>query len=152
MKIALVLLSICLVASAAPQQRIIGGTAAEEGQFPYIVSITLDKLQHCAGFIYNDRWILTAASCVKDRYIVIIHLKIQFKDEAEFILDLCLSKCNWRNNHRWQTSSYRRRGVRNYDGHLWGRFRGQPRPASSRIRPAYPFKWFGPHRGNFKWW
>jgi len=54
------------IKNAGRNGRIINGTPAEVGEFPYIVSVTnLITDQHlCSGFIYSDRWIVTAASCV----------------------------------------------------------------------------------------
>ncbi|XP_032786898.2 trypsin-1 isoform X1 [Daphnia magna] len=54
-------------ATGAPQDisdRIAGGSLAVEGEFPYIASIQLERRHFCSGFIYNERWILTTASCV----------------------------------------------------------------------------------------
>lgn len=53
----------------APQDisdRIAGGSLAVEGEFPYIASVQFDRRHHCSGFIYNERWILTTASCVSE--------------------------------------------------------------------------------------
>jgi trypsin len=44
--------------------RIIGGDLANVGQFPYVVSIVENDRHFCGGFIYSNRWIVTAASCV----------------------------------------------------------------------------------------
>lgn len=45
-------------------ERILGGTKAQEGEFPFIVSITKNGEHICGGFIYNQRFIVTTASCV----------------------------------------------------------------------------------------
>lgn len=45
-------------------ERIAGGSPAVEGEFPYIASVQLERRHYCSGMIYNDRWILTTASCV----------------------------------------------------------------------------------------
>lgn len=48
--------------------RIINGEDAEEGQFPYQVSLRNERMgsQHfCGGSILNDEYILTAAHCVQ---------------------------------------------------------------------------------------
>ena len=48
-------------------ERIIEGELATAGQFPYVVSITDENNRHfCGGFIYNDRWIVTTASCTEE--------------------------------------------------------------------------------------
>ncbi|XP_045034948.1 trypsin alpha [Daphnia magna] len=66
MKPVLLFLSIiCSVTGLAVlNERIIGGDAATLGQFPYVVSVIENERHLCGGFIYNIRWIITAASCV----------------------------------------------------------------------------------------
>lgn len=46
--------------------RIVGGTSANLGQIPYIVSLRLNSGSHfCGGSIINPSWILTAAHCIE---------------------------------------------------------------------------------------
>lgn len=45
-------------------ERIAGGSIAVDGEFPYIASIQVGRRHICSGFIYNDKWIVTTASCV----------------------------------------------------------------------------------------
>ncbi|XP_057373943.1 serine protease ami-like [Daphnia carinata] len=56
--------------------RIVGGSQAVSGQFPYVVSISRNDLHICGGFIYNDRWVVTAASCVIDEVKDTILVKV----------------------------------------------------------------------------
>lgn len=44
--------------------KIVGGTQASKGQFPYIVAIeTRTAFQYCGGSIISNRYIATAAHC-----------------------------------------------------------------------------------------
>lgn len=67
MKISLLLISllaICFAYSEA-STRIIGGVPATLGEFPFAVTIQLSGIHICGGLIYNERWILTTASCIE---------------------------------------------------------------------------------------
>lgn len=50
--------------------RIVGGTEAEQGQFPHQVSIrsTLNERHFCGGSIISKNFILTAAHCTQERF------------------------------------------------------------------------------------
>ncbi|EFX68510.1 hypothetical protein DAPPUDRAFT_301448 [Daphnia pulex] len=55
------------------QERILGGTKAQEGEFPFVVSITTNGEHLCAGFIYNQRFIVTTVTCVQKT--IVSHLQ-----------------------------------------------------------------------------
>jgi secreted trypsin-like serine protease len=44
--------------------RIIGGSAAERGQFPWQVGLIIESSAFCGGSLISERWVLTAAHCV----------------------------------------------------------------------------------------
>ncbi|KAI4471757.1 polyserase-related [Holotrichia oblita] len=52
-----------------PIERIVNGTNANLGEFPYIVSLRRNSSHSCGGSIVTDRCILTAAHCVYERYL-----------------------------------------------------------------------------------
>ncbi|XP_019877108.1 chymotrypsin-2 [Aethina tumida] len=59
----LLIVSLCIAGSLA-DSRIVNGTNAEEGEFPYAVSLRYNNSHTCGGTILNEKFILTAAHCV----------------------------------------------------------------------------------------
>lgn len=44
--------------------RILNGAEVAVGQWPFVVSVTFNDEHICGGFIYSQKYIITAASCV----------------------------------------------------------------------------------------
>ncbi|XP_017775823.1 PREDICTED: transmembrane protease serine 11D-like [Nicrophorus vespilloides] len=59
-----VLLTVTVVAAVNAEHRIVGGFDAEEGAFPYQVSLRRGNFHFCGGSILNENWVLSAAHCV----------------------------------------------------------------------------------------
>ena len=39
---------------------------ADQGEFPYVASIEMKDIHTCSGFIYDNHWIVTSASCIDE--------------------------------------------------------------------------------------
>lgn len=64
-QILIVFLARAITAQHISPERVIGGSDAQEGQFPYQVSLRVGGLHVCGGTIISSHFILTAAHCVE---------------------------------------------------------------------------------------
>lgn len=62
-------LGVVITATSDHSGRIVGGTDATLAQNPFMVSLRQQNEHFCGGFIFNNRWIVTAAHCVRSRTV-----------------------------------------------------------------------------------
>ncbi|XP_063914156.1 brachyurin-like [Zophobas morio] len=96
MKLFVLLLCVCLGRSLPNKKitslrtytgpRIIGGSLARSGQFPFSAAIfttTLDGNYFCGGALVTDQWVLTAGQCVDGVELFEVHLGTNSLDGSD---------------------------------------------------------------------
>jgi secreted trypsin-like serine protease len=48
------------------EHRIVNGTNAPQGKYPSVVSLMHNGVHTCGGTILNEKWLLSAASCIEE--------------------------------------------------------------------------------------
>lgn len=64
----------------AQNSKIIGGTEAEQGQFPWMACMYLLGEPACGGVLVHPEWVLTAAHCLLDEDLEIFSMRINSID------------------------------------------------------------------------
>jgi hypothetical protein len=65
-----------LVKISKRNPKIVNGTTAFQGQFPWAVSIKAKGKHHCGGALLNQQWVLTAAHCIYKKSPTIFTIKL----------------------------------------------------------------------------
>ncbi|XP_019640665.1 PREDICTED: trypsin-like [Branchiostoma belcheri] len=63
MRLFVVIALVCYAAAEENGDRIVGGTTATRGQFPWQASLQEHHSHFCAGTLLNSEWVLSAAHC-----------------------------------------------------------------------------------------
>uniref|UniRef100_A0A670YSW6 Peptidase S1 domain-containing protein n=1 Tax=Pseudonaja textilis TaxID=8673 RepID=A0A670YSW6_PSETE len=68
--------------------RIVGGKRAEEGEWPWQVSIRENRLHICGGSLISSQWVVTAAHCFNGKESSCISLKVQLRGMHDILTNL----------------------------------------------------------------
>ncbi|CAL8248408.1 unnamed protein product [Lota lota] len=58
------------------EDRIVGGLDSRQGSWPWQVSLQYDGVHQCGGSLISDRWIVSAAHCIRERFRTVARWRV----------------------------------------------------------------------------
>ncbi|XP_063218149.1 trypsin epsilon-like isoform X2 [Bacillus rossius redtenbacheri] len=65
-----------------PMNKILGGSGAEYGEYPFIVSLEWNGMHICGGSVISSNWLVTAAHCLRSWAGLVIRAGSMTKEEG----------------------------------------------------------------------